>query len=130
MKRRHLLRHLKAHGCMFRREGSNHSIYRNPAKGGTVPVPRHTEVANNLAHKICKTSAYTHLADGDDTTEKAPLSLTGSHVILMGCDTVAANILQHGTKSFWFLEARPAGFEPATRGLEERGGVFADVSCG
>ena len=27
-----------------------------------------------------------------------------------------------------FLLARPAGFEPATRGLEERGGVFAGVS--
>jgi len=27
-----------------------------------------------------------------------------------------------------FCEARPAGFEPATRGLEERGGVFAGVS--
>ena len=29
-----------------------------------------------------------------------------------------------------FCEARPAGFEPATRGLEERGGVFAGVSRG
>ena len=29
-----------------------------------------------------------------------------------------------------FSRARPAGFEPATRGLEERGGVFGEVSWG
>lgn len=54
MKRRQLLRHLKTHGCELRREGSNHSIYRNPATGETTPVPRHTEIAENLARKICK----------------------------------------------------------------------------
>ncbi len=54
MKRHQLLRHLKAHGCELRREGANHSIYRNPATGETTPVPRHTEIADNLARKICK----------------------------------------------------------------------------
>lgn len=49
MKRRQLLRHLKAYGCELRREGSNHSIYRNLATGETAPVPRHTEIADNLA---------------------------------------------------------------------------------
>ena len=54
MKRRQLLRHLKEHACELRREGSNHSIYRNPTTGKAVPVPRHTEIANNLARKICR----------------------------------------------------------------------------
>jgi mRNA interferase HicA len=42
------------HGCVLRREGANHSIYRNPATGDTAPVPRHTEVADVLARRICK----------------------------------------------------------------------------
>ncbi|MGH3088109.1 MAG: type II toxin-antitoxin system HicA family toxin [Rubrobacteraceae bacterium] len=54
MKRRQLLKHLASHGCELRREGANHSIYKNPATGETAPVPRHTEIANNLARKICK----------------------------------------------------------------------------
>jgi len=54
LKRRQLLKHLANHGCELRREGSNHSIYRNPATGETTAVPRHTEIANNLARKICK----------------------------------------------------------------------------
>lgn len=54
MKRRQLLKHLADHGCVLRREGANHSIYRNPETGETAPVPRHTEVANNLARKISK----------------------------------------------------------------------------
>lgn len=54
MKRRQLLQHLKRHGCELRRESANHSIYRNPETGDTTPVPRHTEIANNLARKICR----------------------------------------------------------------------------
>ena len=54
MKRRQLLRHLHYHGCELRREGSNHSIYRNPATGDTTAIPRHTEIADVLARKICK----------------------------------------------------------------------------
>ena len=54
MKRRQLLKHLADHGCELRREGSNHSIYKNPVTGNTTPVLRHTEIANNLARKICK----------------------------------------------------------------------------
>lgn len=54
MKRRQLLRHLHRCGCELRREGANHSIYRNPATGDTTAVPRHAEIADNLARKICK----------------------------------------------------------------------------
>jgi predicted RNA binding protein YcfA (HicA-like mRNA interferase family) len=54
LKRRQLLKHLASHGCEPRREGANHSICKNPAIGETTPVPRHTEIANNLARKIRK----------------------------------------------------------------------------
>ncbi len=54
MKRRQLLKHLASHGCELRREGANHGIYKNSATGETTAVPRHTEIANNLARKICR----------------------------------------------------------------------------
>jgi mRNA interferase HicA len=54
VKRRQLLKHLADNGVVLRREGANHSIYRNPATGETAPVPRHTEIADNLARKISK----------------------------------------------------------------------------
>jgi len=54
MKRRVLLKHLKRHGCRFLREGGNHSIYFNPAGRETSSVPRHAEIADKLAQKICK----------------------------------------------------------------------------
>jgi len=54
MKRRALLQHLKKHGCQLRREGTNHSIYWNPASQRVTTVPRHTEIANKLAQKITK----------------------------------------------------------------------------
>jgi mRNA interferase HicA len=38
----------------LRREGANHSVYRNPATGETAPVPRPTEIANVLARRICR----------------------------------------------------------------------------
>ena len=54
MKRRQLLRHLKKHGCELFREGSRHSIYWNPETRETSTVPRHTEILDALARKICK----------------------------------------------------------------------------
>lgn len=54
MKRHTLLAHLHTHGCQLLREGGKHSIYVNPVKKLTSSVPRHTEVANRLAAKICK----------------------------------------------------------------------------
>jgi mRNA interferase HicA len=53
VKRRQLLDYLKAQGVVLRREGSKHSIYQAPS-GETTAVPRHTEIADNLARKICK----------------------------------------------------------------------------
>jgi len=54
MKRRALLKHLKRHGCELLREGSRHSIYWNPANRKTTSVPRHREIVDKLAIKICK----------------------------------------------------------------------------
>jgi hypothetical protein len=39
------------------REGGRHSIYANPANGAKAPVPRHAEIDNRLAQKICQQPA-------------------------------------------------------------------------
>lgn len=53
MKRRALVRHLEQNGCRLLREGGNHSIFVGPA-GRTSTVPRHTDINDGLAKKICK----------------------------------------------------------------------------
>ena len=40
MSRRELIRHLRQHGCVLAREGSDHSIWENPANGCRTAVPR------------------------------------------------------------------------------------------
>lgn len=54
MKRRDLLRHLRAHGCELLREGGRHSVLVNRAKGVASTVPRHREIDDMLARKICR----------------------------------------------------------------------------
>ena len=54
MKRGDLLRHLRQHGCYLKREGASHSLWCNPTTGHVEAVPRHTEIANSLAKKICR----------------------------------------------------------------------------
>jgi mRNA interferase HicA len=54
MKRRDLLRHLSSHGCALLREGGNHSWWHNPARNARSAVPRHSEINDHLARKICK----------------------------------------------------------------------------
>lgn len=54
MKRRDLVRHLESHGCELLREGANHSIYVNRTAGKTSTVPRHREINDFLARKICR----------------------------------------------------------------------------
>ena len=53
MKRRDLIRHLERHGCTFHREGAKHSVYVNRSKGKSSTVPRHREINEFLARKIC-----------------------------------------------------------------------------
>jgi hypothetical protein len=54
VKRESLLRHLRLHGCYLKREGSSHTLWCNPETGQTEAVPRHTEVADLQARKICR----------------------------------------------------------------------------
>ena len=54
MKRRELLRHLHGQGCELIREGGRHSIYWNPTTRRTSSVPRHAEINDFLARKICR----------------------------------------------------------------------------
>ena len=54
MKRSSLLQHLRKHGCQLKREGASHSLWTNPNTGVVEAVPRHTEISNLLARKICR----------------------------------------------------------------------------
>ncbi len=62
MKRGDLLRHLRRHGCYLKREGGSHSLWCNPTTGAVEAVPRHTEVANKLAQKICRNLGVSEIA--------------------------------------------------------------------
>ena len=52
MKRGQLIKRLNAHGAFLLREGSGHSIYQ--LGHNKTQVPRHTEIVDELARKICK----------------------------------------------------------------------------
>jgi mRNA interferase HicA len=54
MKRNQLLRHLRRHGCELLREGGKHSWWHNPQQNRRSSVPRHTEIKDILAKKICR----------------------------------------------------------------------------
>lgn len=54
MKRSDLLRHLRASGCELLREGGRHSWWHNPSQNKRSAIPRHTEINDALALKICK----------------------------------------------------------------------------
>jgi mRNA interferase HicA len=54
MKRVDLVRHLEAHGCQLLREGANHSVYVNRTARKASTIPRHREVNEYLARKICR----------------------------------------------------------------------------
>ena len=54
MKRLDFLRHLRECGCFFVREGGSHSWWENPILNKRSSVPRHSEINDYLAKKICK----------------------------------------------------------------------------
>jgi len=54
MKRYAFLRHLRRYGCFLKREGGSHSLWTNPTTGALETVPRHSEIPDKLARKICK----------------------------------------------------------------------------
>jgi len=49
-----LVRHLRLHGCRLLREGARHSIFVNAAGDRTSSIPRHREVNDFTARKICR----------------------------------------------------------------------------
>ncbi len=53
MKLKQLIRHLEKNGCVFIREGGNHTVYKNPLNGKMSVIPRHREIKEFLAKKIC-----------------------------------------------------------------------------
>jgi mRNA interferase HicA len=54
MKRVDLIRHIEASGCTFLREGGRHTVYINPTARKVSTVPRHREINEFLAKKICR----------------------------------------------------------------------------
>jgi len=54
MKRRDLVRRLERHGCVLLREGGRHSVYINRDARKSATVPRHREINEFLARKICR----------------------------------------------------------------------------
>ena len=54
MKRRDLLRHLEQNGCELLREGGSHTVYANRTAKKASTIPRHQEINQDLARKICK----------------------------------------------------------------------------
>ena len=54
MKRRDLLRHLTALGCALLREGARHSWWHHTTTERRSAIPRHSEINNQIARKICR----------------------------------------------------------------------------
>jgi len=54
MKRNKLLKYLRNQGCEFLREGGKHSWWCNPSINRRSSIPRHSEINDFLAKKICK----------------------------------------------------------------------------
>ncbi|MBI5409842.1 MAG: type II toxin-antitoxin system HicA family toxin [Nitrospirae bacterium] len=54
MKRKDLIRKIEEIGCIFIRHGGNHDWYQNPETRVSQPVPRHSEINENLAKHIVK----------------------------------------------------------------------------
>jgi hypothetical protein len=48
------LRHLRRHGCHLKREGRSHSLWTDPRTGEMEAAPRHVEIPDRLARKICR----------------------------------------------------------------------------
>lgn len=54
MKRTKLINHLSKNGCILLREGKKHSIFYNPTTEKISAVPRHSDIKQFTAEKICK----------------------------------------------------------------------------
>ncbi|MCA1805255.1 MAG: type II toxin-antitoxin system HicA family toxin [Xanthomonadaceae bacterium] len=53
MKRNEFLKYLRSQGCDLLREGGKHSWWHNPSLNKRSAIPRHSEIKDILAKKIC-----------------------------------------------------------------------------
>jgi mRNA interferase HicA len=54
VKQRELLRHLRKNGCHLKRQGREHELWINPRTGWIEAVPRHAELSDHLARRVCR----------------------------------------------------------------------------
>jgi mRNA interferase HicA len=54
MKRKELIKRITAVGCVLVRHGNRHDLYKNPKTGKKQPVPRHSEIDEDLARHIIR----------------------------------------------------------------------------
>jgi mRNA interferase HicA len=54
MKRKDLIKHLKKFDCELLREGGKHSVFVNRKTAKVSTIPRHREIFEHLARKICR----------------------------------------------------------------------------
>ena len=54
MKRKDPIRHLERNGCAMLREGARYTVYVNRATSRVSTIPRHREINDFLARKICR----------------------------------------------------------------------------
>jgi predicted RNA binding protein YcfA (HicA-like mRNA interferase family) len=54
LKRKDLIRYLENNGCVFLREGANHTVFISRIEKKVSTVPRHKEIDEYLVVKICK----------------------------------------------------------------------------
>jgi len=54
MKRRDLIRHLTLLGRRLLREGGSHSWWHHTITEKRSAIPRHAQISNHLARKICR----------------------------------------------------------------------------
>jgi len=62
MKRIDLVRYLIKKGCTLVREGSRHSVFINMVTRRSSSVPRHKEINNFTARKICRDLGVTEIS--------------------------------------------------------------------
>jgi len=54
MKRKDLIKKISEAGCVFVRHGSSHDLYKNPRTGKKQPIPRHSDIDEDLSRHIIK----------------------------------------------------------------------------
>jgi len=61
LKIKKFIKHLENNDCVLVREGSKHTLYKNPKTGEMSTVPRHPDIKENLCRKICKDLGITDI---------------------------------------------------------------------